>query len=112
MALSKNKESESKFVVPLILASAAAILGFHILYWPEFRILTHDTLFIILDIVGILGFIYCAWQAWKHREGGKENTTRWATILIAVAVCVWVGMWCSQYREDSRKGIEYKYNRS
>jgi hypothetical protein len=110
MATSKNKESEIKFVLPLILASAAAIIIFHALYWAEFRILTNDALFIILDIVGILGYIYCAYLAWKHREGGKENATRWMTAVVAVAVCVWVGMWCAQYREDTKAGIEYKYS--
>jgi hypothetical protein len=112
MVTSKNKESEIKFVIPLIMGCAAAIIISHIVYWTEFLILTNDSLFIILDVVGLAGFLLCAWLAWKHREGGKENATRWATILIAAFICIWVGAWCAQYRQDSRSGIEYKYDKS
>lgn len=106
-----NPENEKKFVLPLILGCAAAIIIFHAVYWPEFQTLTHDTLFIVLDIVGLLGFLYLSYLAWKNREGSKENTTRWLALLIAVFICIWVGAWCSQYRQDKNSGIEYKYGK-
>lgn len=106
-----NKENEKRFVLPLIGVCALAIIIFHWVYWPEFTTLTHDTFFIILDIAGIAGFLIASWLAWKHREGSKENLTRWVTILIAVFICIWVGAWCSQYRQDKNSGIEYKYGK-
>jgi hypothetical protein len=111
MATTKNPENEKKFVIPLIAAGAAAIIIFHLVYWTEFKILTADPLFIILDIVGIAAYLLCSWLAWKHREGGAENTTRWVSLLFAIAVCVWVGAWCSQYRADKADGIEYEYKK-
>lgn len=106
-----NKENEKRFVLPLILACAGAIVLLHVLFWTEFTTLTHDTFFIALDILGIAGFAIASLLAWKHREDSKENTTRWIALLIAVFVCIWVGTWCSQYRADKSDHIEYKYGK-
>lgn len=111
MALSKNKESEAKFVIPLVAVCAAVIIGLHWWFWPEFRILTHDRLFIAVDVAGFIAFSIFALISWFKRNDPNYDKFRWFVAIAAAIICIWVGAWCSQYRQDKNSGIEYKYGR-
>lgn len=104
-----TKETESKFVFPLVAASTAAIGLFIILYWSEFRVLLKDTVFTVLFLIGVGLFIYFAGIAVVKREDPNKDNNRWFALALAALICIWVGAWCSQYRSDKKAGIEYKY---
>jgi surface polysaccharide O-acyltransferase-like enzyme len=106
-----NKKSEKRYVLPLIIGCVAAIILLHGLYWNEFITLTKDTLFIALDLAGLAGFVIFGGIAYAKRNDPNFDKMRWAALLVAVFVCIWVGTWCSQYRMDKSDNIEYEYKK-
>lgn len=103
--------SEIRFVKPLVIGCAVVIGIFHFAYWKEFTTLARNELFIIVDILGLLGFLWVSYRAWKLKDTMKDNASRWLVAIVTVVLCIWVGAWCSQYRADKSSGIEYKYSK-
>jgi len=109
--MAKKRNSELRFVLPLVGGCLAAIIGFHWAYWDEFVMLTRDAFFLVVYIVLTLGFLLAAYYAFKLRDTAKDNATRWVTAIVAAILCIWVGAWCGQYRADKSDNIEYKYSK-
>jgi 4-hydroxybenzoate polyprenyltransferase len=106
-----NKKSELRYVLPLIGGTLAAIILFHILYWPEFTALENDPFFLVVYIILLLAYSYGSYLIYKKRDESEPNGKRWAVLIIAAILCSWIGGWCSQYRMDKSDNIEYEYKK-
>jgi hypothetical protein len=106
-----DKKSELRFVLPLIIGCVAAILLFHILYWPEFTILLSDGIFLAGWIAEVALFAYVAYKSYVDRDEAEPNGKRWVTLIVAALLCAWVGAWCAQYRADKSDNIHYEYKK-
>lgn len=103
--------NELRFVVPMLLVCAAAVIVFHAVYFAEFKVLLQDGLFVALYGIGLILFLYFCYRSYARRDVANANPDRVITCLLAAFVCIWIGTWCSQYRADKSDGIEYKYGK-
>lgn len=101
--------SEKRFVYPLIIGCAAAILIFHLVFWPEVKTLWGISVLYALLHCGLLAsFVLYSIGAIRHKDDPNKDKLRWFVLLIASALCIWIGAWSSQYRADKSDNIEIR----
>lgn len=94
-----NSKSDKPLVRNLIIGCVVAILIFHFAWFRQLTVNLHDWLFVIGDIILIALFGYSSGKAYKLADDPNNEWLRWATALLAVAICAWAGGWAAYVNE-------------
>jgi len=102
-----------KWAIVIALSLAACVALFHILWWEQYLIVRHDRVFFTVDMILLIANLWLYIGIVKNFDDPfKSYWQRWLAFILTALLCIWAGIWLSQYKMDKSDNIAPTYQKA